>query len=352
MIICRRENMPLFSVIVPVYNTAPYLRECLDSLCCGKDGDAEILAVDDGSSDGSADILYEYAARFSDFYTVSQHNGGVAKARNNGLERVKGKYILFVDSDDSLVPGALERLRLFVENEEHDIIEFDSVSFDDRIPLSKRVFSRPQRGHYSGNVEGNGQFIFSEWIRTFFFRTTAYLRMYSADFLRKTGIRFLEGVCFEDVDWTPRVFRYAQKVKYLPEVLYRRRLFRRGSLMNSCRTIFNPKGCRDLFFMTDSLCALSGEKDISPSFSLALRQRAASVFLFSCFLIWTKADAFQRSEFEDDIRTRWHLAAISPNRAWRMLHRLSPLAGLDNVRRIYLLRNALRQLFADDKKTE
>lgn len=345
-------GMSFFSVIVPVYNTAPYLRECLDPLCRPGDSDTEIIAVDDGSSDGSAAILHEYAERFAGFFPVRQNHGGAAKARNTGLDRAKGKYILFLDSDDSLAPGALNRLRSLLEKEQYDIIEFDSVSFDSRTPLSERVFSRPQRGRCRGAVEGTGQFLFSEWVRTFFFRTSPCFRVYSADFLRNSGLRFREDIFFEDAEWTPRVFRHARKVKYIPEALYRRRMNRPGSMMDSCRKRFNPGGCRDLFLITDSLCALSREKDISPSFSHALRQRASSVFLFSCFLIWTTADDGQQKEFKDEIRKRWHLAGLSPNRAWRIFHWISPLAGMENVRRLYLLRNVLRSLFFDDKKIE
>lgn len=92
----------LLSIIIPVYNTAKYLSECLDS-CLNQDcsyDDYEIICVDDGSSDNSADILDKYAADYSNIMVVHKENGGVSSARNKGIDISKGEYIWFVDSDD------------------------------------------------------------------------------------------------------------------------------------------------------------------------------------------------------------------------------------------------------------
>ena len=90
----------MISIIIPVYNVAPYLRKCMDSVCNQTYRDIEIIAVNDGSKDESLDILKEYAAKDSRIVIIDQPNSGVSAARNAGLERATGEYVLFLDGDD------------------------------------------------------------------------------------------------------------------------------------------------------------------------------------------------------------------------------------------------------------
>ncbi|MBR5160328.1 MAG: glycosyltransferase family 2 protein, partial [Thermoguttaceae bacterium] len=100
--------MPAISVIIPVYNVEPYLRECLDSVVNQTFRDIEIICVNDGSTDGSPAILEEYAAKDSRIIIIHQQNGGLSAARNSGMNAAKGDFILFVDSDDYIKQNTLE----------------------------------------------------------------------------------------------------------------------------------------------------------------------------------------------------------------------------------------------------
>ena len=102
--------MPLVSIIVPVYNTAPYLRACLDSVLSQSFTDFEILLVDDGSTDGSGKICDEYAGKDSRVIVLHQENGGVGSARNRGIDNARGEFLVFVDADDFVTDGYLEHL--------------------------------------------------------------------------------------------------------------------------------------------------------------------------------------------------------------------------------------------------
>lgn len=101
---------PRFSIIIPVYNVAPYLRECLDSVLSQTFTDWEAVCVDDGSVDGSGDILDEYAAKDLRFRTVHQQNSGVSSARNMALNFALGEYLCFVDGDDWICRDYLQQL--------------------------------------------------------------------------------------------------------------------------------------------------------------------------------------------------------------------------------------------------
>ena len=107
--------MPFFSIIIPAYNVAPYLRECLDSVLKQTFTDWEAICVDDGSTDGSGAILDEYAAKDARFRVIHQANAGVSAARNAALDVVNGEYISFVDADDVVNDKFLEVFRLMIK---------------------------------------------------------------------------------------------------------------------------------------------------------------------------------------------------------------------------------------------
>ena len=101
---------PLVSVIVPVYNVAAYLQRCLDSLLGQTYRNLEIICVNDGSTDGSAAILDEYATKDARIKVIHQENAGVSVARNRGLDSATGEYVGFIDADDWLEPDAYEKI--------------------------------------------------------------------------------------------------------------------------------------------------------------------------------------------------------------------------------------------------
>ncbi|MDR0422523.1 MAG: glycosyltransferase, partial [Proteiniphilum sp.] len=101
---------PMISVIVPVYNVEKYLRKCLESILAQTYTSFELLLVNDGSTDGSGQICDEYAQKDSRVQVFHQENKGVSRARNLGLERAKGKWVAFIDSDDWVDSTYLEHL--------------------------------------------------------------------------------------------------------------------------------------------------------------------------------------------------------------------------------------------------
>lgn len=104
------QELPLISIIVPVYQVKEYLNECVESLTAQTYTNLEILLVDDGSTDGSGEICDQYAAGNDRVRVVHQENRGLSAARNAGLDYAKGEYIAFVDSDDVVLPNFIETL--------------------------------------------------------------------------------------------------------------------------------------------------------------------------------------------------------------------------------------------------
>ena len=116
------------SIIVPVYNVKDYLKKCLDSLVQQTLEEIEIFLVDDGSTDGSADILREYSLNYPDkIIVITKENGGQATARNVALKRVQGEYVGFVDSDDWVDKNMYEEMYSLAKKEQSDIVICDMI---------------------------------------------------------------------------------------------------------------------------------------------------------------------------------------------------------------------------------
>lgn len=110
------------SVVVPVYNSAPYLEQCLGSILAQTYTNLEVVAVNDGSTDDSLKILHDLAEKDSRVVIISQNNSGVSSARNAGLQIATGEWISFIDSDDELEPDMYETLMDLTRKHEADIV--------------------------------------------------------------------------------------------------------------------------------------------------------------------------------------------------------------------------------------
>ncbi|MCH5327993.1 MAG: glycosyltransferase family 2 protein [Coprobacter sp.] len=125
----------MFSIIIPVYNVAPYIRKCLDSVLTQDVNDWEALLIDDGSTDGSGSVCDEYAGRDSRFRVFHKTNGGVSSARNMGLDNARGEWVWYVDPDDWLAEDALTFLADAVNGKNCDTVFFGIEYYDESTAL-------------------------------------------------------------------------------------------------------------------------------------------------------------------------------------------------------------------------
>lgn len=117
--------MDKISVIVPIYNQEKYLKECIDSILNQDYGDFEVLLVNDGSTDNSLNICYEYSKNNDNIKVLNLEHGGVSNARNKGIKSASGKYVCFIDSDDIINKKFLSTLYMMISKYDSDIAEVD-----------------------------------------------------------------------------------------------------------------------------------------------------------------------------------------------------------------------------------
>ena len=209
--------MPAISIIVPVYNVEKYLADCLDSLINQSFKDLEIICINDGSTDHSAEILASYKAKYPDIIVVmEQENKGLAITRNVGIAAAKGDYICFVDSDDMLADGALEKIDSQAQaNKQVQIITYETAPllFEDGLEDPKKSKYYTVKNSYNGNRPGADFLI--EMIENSDYVESANLLLINRKWLLENEITFEPFALYEDSIFSIECFLRCQCMMHL-----------------------------------------------------------------------------------------------------------------------------------------
>jgi len=246
----------LLSIIIPVYNVELYLRECLDSIFSQDLSDCEVIAVNDGSTDNSRDILETYIHKLT---VVDKVNGGLSSARNAGLEKACGEYYYFLDSDDWLKPHAINSIKCAIKDAQNaDVIYFENVfvgqptcsknNWREDVPLMDfRTFFNYAYNHQIGVAPNAVSYV------------------YSSFYWKKAGLSFKEGIKYEDALFKYQLFIRNDgviNVFHLEKPFYVYRVGREGS--NTTHVVL--KNYMDLQYIwktVDELLKSKGIQDIA-----------------------------------------------------------------------------------------
>lgn len=218
------------SVIIPVYNTRQYLQECMDSILKQSLDSIEIIIVDDGSTDGSLELVKEYEKTHSNICVIYQKNKKQGAARNAGLKIARGEFVYFIDSDDILENHALEYCYNLASNKNLDMVVFEASIFGDvkgrnenEYLFHKRIKEIP--------FQING----IDYVEKYYNKLSLLnipFTLYSRNFLKENNIFFLENTFYEDVAFYYKVMQYNPQIMIVDKVFYHRR-YRSNSVMTT-----------------------------------------------------------------------------------------------------------------------
>ena len=209
---------PIVSVVIPVYNAAPYLRQCLDSVIAQTLRNIEVICVDDGSTDESPDILAEYAARDERISVLRQENAGGGAARNLGMSRARGKYLSFLDADDFFHPDLFKLSSRRAEEVNADIVIYrvrqyrqDTGKYTP-VPWSYRRENFPSKQVFS-SVD-MPKFLFNS------FQNWPCNKLFLREFVLARDITFQELRRTNDMRFVCTALAEAQQIALLDRVLF------------------------------------------------------------------------------------------------------------------------------------
>lgn len=222
------------SVIIPVYNTGKYLKECLESVFSQNMEKIEVICVDDGSTDDSYDILSGYASSCHPVKILKQTNQGLSCSRNNGVKKANGEYLYFLDSDDMLADGALPQMYEQAKKYDLDVLYIDGKTFFDSPDLEnffggyKSSYARRK----SFGLYERGWQLFRDMIRADGYCVQTSLQMIKREFYQKYGLSFYPGILYEDNLFNLKCMLSAGRVMHVNEQFFLRRI-RGNSIMTS-----------------------------------------------------------------------------------------------------------------------
>lgn len=195
------------SIIVPIYNVEKQLPKCLDTLVNQTIDEYEIILVNDGSLDNSQKIIEDYSNKYKNIRAFIKKNGGLSDARNFGLKKARGKYILFVDSDDYIDLKTCETLYNCAENDNLDVLVGNYINVSD--------------GKESININQMDSNTYNgyDFIKKYFLQIKppimAWLLFSKKEFLLKNNLFFKKGIYHEDEHLTPTIMLNAKRIKYI-----------------------------------------------------------------------------------------------------------------------------------------
>lgn len=220
--------MEKITIIVPVYNVEKYLRESIESAINQTYKNLEIIIVDDGSKDNSGSICDEYKNKDNRIIVVHQENKGLSGARNTGLEMATGKYIMFLDSDDTFELDACEKLYNYIEKTNADYVVGNYINMDEDGTLwDNPVFDKSKYVEFKLSIE--------DYTHSFYtMNSGVWNKIFRKSFLDELQIKFVERVPAEDAIFTTYCFIKSKNVYYMPEIVYNYRLRYSDSISTSC----------------------------------------------------------------------------------------------------------------------
>lgn len=294
---------PLVTIVVPVYNVDRFLAECLESILCQSHRRLEVLVVDDGSEDRSTDILQAYAARDHRIRILSQPHAGLGAARNHGADHARGRYLMFVDADDVLLPDAVaayvRSLRIsgssFAVGAYRRLSAAGTTSAAHWVAGAHREVRRGTSIREFPEIQVNA---------------VAWSKFYRRSFWRKAELQFPVGVLYEDQVVSSRAYAQAKRFDVLSRVTYLWRIREdRSSITQREHEVGN--------LSARIAAALSSLHELDASGVREAREIRLSQILSNDVPLWIRAAEYAEPEFWEVLKLGLsQLTAMADDRVW------------------------------------
>ncbi len=217
-VLINKDEMPinnndeslLLTIVVPIYNTAQYIPECIESIYNAKIADMEILAINDGSTDNSEEVILKYVNKYPNLIRyIKQENHGLGNVRNVGVEHAKGKYILSVDSDDSIDANFLKDAEKYLKDD-IDVVICDWLS----IKEDGEKFETAALDYIFKDISAYKGLLFTTIM------PSTCNKIIKKSLIKSIGYKYAEGLKYEDLSFNPLVMLKAKTLKYINKPYY------------------------------------------------------------------------------------------------------------------------------------
>ena len=237
-----KKPNPKISIIIPIYNTEKFIEECLKSLITQTFKDFEIICVNDGSTDNTLNILKIFEKNDKRIIIINQNNTGAGIARNVGMRKSKGEYLIFLDSDDVFEKTMLENLYTKIKEKDAEIVVCNSINFKTEKNNSKKFFKRKNYLISNKKIKNKNQIFSSFDIKKDFFNLFVWWpwdKLLKKKYIENLGIEFQNLKSSEDLFFVASAVIAAKKVFFLDKILIYHRAGIKTSISNSREKSWN-----------------------------------------------------------------------------------------------------------------
>lgn len=310
-----KGDRPLLTIVMAVYNSQRFLAAAIDSILKQSMSDFELILINDGSSDNSSVICKEYKQRDNRVVYIEKENEGVAIARNCALDIAKGKYVMFVDSDDILYTGTLTAIRSALEENNSDILRFEFNTIDEDGNKLYPNYEGKRRKIYNNQIFTPSDYILKILRNEFYLCMNVFRRK----ILDKHKLRFAEGCSYmEDCDFIIRFLAVSSICGYSSFVGYGYRKY-----STSATAKLTEKKYKDILFAFNNVVRYSNDtKNIK--LKKAIKYAAEGIGLSAYKNTFIFNDISNRKNIikycvKKPIRLEWRLFQFSNTRLWQTI---------------------------------
>lgn len=316
-----KDSVVEITIIIPVFNSEKYLKECLDSIIFNNVGnELEILLIDDGSIDLSPDICDWYSSKYDYIHTYHIENRGAASARNYGVSNASGEYILFVDSDDYIDRNILKRIIEEIKNTHKDMYLLKAY----------KVYPNGSKVLLNNWQCPNKEFSKDEWI-VWFATMSKYPgspcdKVVRRSFLEKNSIKFEEGRTAEDLLWVLRVILDAETYGVINENYY----YYRQNVQASVTNQMSVKKLKDLCHVITSEVVVAKENMKYDAYIYAMAAYELEVLIY----LMSEIEKTERCDFIAYVKYNLWLLKYRNDKRVKIFRGLIKLFGINGCSQI------------------
>ena len=222
--------MKSLSIVIPVYNGEKYIENCIESIAKQNNGKIEIVIVNDGSKDGTGALCLRLAEKYSFIKYFEKENGGVSSARNFALDKITGEYVWFIDVDDEITVGSVEK----VFEVDNDLAVFNYV----RLTAEEKVINITDKDHvYQLTSLDN---FFNDYVFCYKLNNALWNKVFKSSIIKENGLKFDEGVKIgEDFMFCLSYYKFAKEIKFSTTPIYRYFINESGAMKSKHEKAFD-----------------------------------------------------------------------------------------------------------------
>ncbi|GAA0077168.1 glycosyltransferase family 2 protein [Clostridium sp. CTA-5] len=324
------------TIVVPVYNVQDYLRRCIESILVCKLEDYELILVNDGSTDNSYGICLNYEKKYKEIKVINQKNGGLSNARNSGFREAKGKYILFIDSDDYIISKNLNKLiEKIKDNKETEIDIIISDFF--RVSRENIIIDKINQIKESTDLICDNTYM-TEFLTTYGCFWNTWRFVFSRKFLQNNHFIFKEGFLCEDIDFAVKTLINSENIAFYHNPYYCYMLGRETSIMST----ISLKRIYDYLTITKESIDLL-EKNSNIFFSNKMKEKLIIEYILNLATIY-EVNKNSRKKAKKLFTETQYILNMTENKKCKIINNLINIFGISLVSFNLFLLKKLRRI--------